>query len=298
MENSKSLVIIQDDNDENIIHFYLLVKNEKFNWNAIKKIDFIKYDGWGIIENNASFEKENYHHLIFKFNNIKYDFLKQNIKNFIEEMFSTNVDDEKEFVELINELINFFNNTKQRNIEVIVKNYFCYLIFLYQCWKFNIIDSVLRNPDFEQALTCNGELSLKDNVILSVQDYNSLNFSYSDNNNLKRDYIAVKFSRGLNKGVNIFELIQILEENTSPTYFENIKSELESFDQEKIKKITISSLEDFDLYYYNHKDGPELEIINLNKCYEITYKQEESLVLKNDYEKFEKLLKNLFNYLN
>ena len=54
-------------------------------------------------------------------------------------------------------------------------------------------------------------------------------------------------------------------------------------------------LENIDLLYYDSNDGPEIQIINMNNCNEIFYKQSYTKSYLDDESEFKKLLVKIFD---
>ena len=291
MENNKNLFIIQDQNDENIINFYLITKNINFDWDFLKANNFIKYQGTGTINDDLVVPDNNYHCISFDFSNLRYHSLKEKTKEFIEEIFSEDVSDENEYKELIQELIGFFSNTQSSDVELFINNTFSYLLFIYKCCKLNLIEALLKTPNFEHSFFTK-EIILKDKSLLKISHAKKFQIPYNEE---PIDYIAVKFKAQFNKTFNVLTLIDTLTYWIDSSYFDEIKKNLNELNPELIKKVSIEFLENIDLFYYDSKDGPEIQIINMNNCSEIIYKQSYTKSYLDDENEFKKLLSKIFD---
>lgn len=291
MENNKNLFIIQDQDDENIINFYLVAKNLNFDWDFLKANNFIKYQGTGTINGDLVVPDNNYHCISFDFSNLRYHSLKEKTKEFIEEIFSEDVSDENEYKELIQELIGFFSNTQSSDVELFINNTFSYLLFIYKCCKLNLIEALLKIPNFEHSFFTK-EIILKDKSLLKISHAKKFQIPYSEES---IDYIAVKFKAQFNKTFNVLTLIDTLTSWIDSSYFDEIKKNLNELNPELIKKVSVEFLENIDLFYYDNKDGPEIQIINMNNCSEIIYKQSYTKSYLDDENEFKKLLSKIFD---
>lgn len=291
MQNNKNLFIIQDQNDENIINFYLIAKNLNFDWSFLKVNNFIKYQGTGTINNDIAVPDNNYHCISFDFSNLKYHSLKEKTKEFIEEIFSEDVNDENEYKELIQELIGFFSSTQKSDIELFINNTFSYLLFIYKCCELNLIEALLKIPNFDQSFFTK-QMVLKDRPLLKIAHGQKFQIPYSQE---PIDYIAVKFKAQFNKTFNVLTLIDTLTSWIDPSYFDEIKKNLNGLNPELIKKVSVEHLENIDLLYYDSNDGPEIQIINMNNCSEIFYKQSYTKSSLDDESEFKKLLVKIFD---
>lgn len=291
MQNNKNLFIIQDQNDENIINFYLIAKNLNFDWGFLKVNNFIKYQGTGTINNDIAVPDNNYHCISFDFSNLKYHSLKEKTKEFIEEIFSDDVSDENEYKELIQELIKFFSSAKTSDDVLFINNTFSYLLFIYKCCELNVIEALLKTPDFDQSFFTK-QITLTDKSLLKIAHAQKFQIPY---NKEPIDYIAVKFKAQFNKTFNVLTLIDTLTSWIDASYFDEIKRHLNDLNPELIKKVSVEHLENIDLLYYDSNDGPEIQIINMNNCNEIFYKQSYTKSSLDDESEFKKLLVKIFD---
>lgn len=296
---NKNLYVIQDVDNENLIKFFLARQDLNADLEVINKYNFIEYKGLVIIDNGIVIPKGTYHKIEFYLVDLKSEFLKDKIKNFIEDTFNEYVNSEDEFINLLKNLINFFSNAKKSEEIKFIENSFSFLIFLNWCLENDLINEDFLINFYNDETEDFEKIFINENYELIIKNSKNLKIMYEDDKNIA-DYLTISY-RKANKeeSINLLELLDKLISKgiKYSNKFLTLKEKIESIGEEEIEKIKIDNLNNIELYFYNHNDLPEIQVNNLNKCKSISLGMDYSLCscLESEKESMKELLKKLFS---
>lgn len=291
--NNKNLYILEDENDKDIINFFLYIFNEKVDWDIINKYDFINYVDSGFIEGNDDIPSGNYHCIQFDLSKIQIESLKERLKDFIQRTFKETVNNENEFINLILDLNNYFSKNKFDSKLKFIENVFSMLLFINYLFDNNLINNNFLNEHYILNNNFFG-LKISDNLNFFISFRKNLKIKYEDNLSII-DHIAVDFKLLENKEINVLKMFDILK--LKGIIFNDKLKELENIIRnlglDLINRKTLIDLKDIEYYYYNNKDIPLIEVIDLKKCTQIIFKMNHSLSSTFDKEEFKITMKNI-----
>lgn len=275
--NNKNLYILEDKNNKDVINFFLGVCENNIDLEIINKYNFVKYIDNGFIEGNEEIPSGNYHLIKLDLNNIKIESLKNNIKEFIQETFLETVNSENDFIELIENLNNFFSKKKSESSLKFIEDVFSLLLFINYLYENNIINNnFLENYYVEsnQYLIFNIECEL--NIFISNKE--NLKIKHEENVILT-DYIAVSFQLVENKQITVLKMFEILESKglIFNDKFKMLRNVVQNLEHSLISKKTIVDFDNIEFIYYDHNDIPIIEVIDYKKCKQIIFKMCHSL---------------------
>lgn len=298
---NRNLYVVQKNNNINLIEFFLLKQNSGVDFDEInKKYNFINYDGVVLVFDNDILPDGNYHKILFDLSELKSNFLKEGIKNFIEEIFDDHIKNEDEFIDLIKNLINFFTKSKKTDEEKFIENSFSFLLFLNMCYQANLINNDFLINHYSNNLDDYNIIDISNNHLLKITSQKNLEIIYSQDNNII-DNISINYDNNVeSNGLKIIDLFDKMEKNGMifSEKFLKLKREVESANEYHIDKLKISDCNDVKFYFYDHNDCPNIpENFDMKKCKKITFTMDYSLCsfVDNEKEKLYLTLKNFFS---
>lgn len=291
---NKNLYILEDENNNDVINFFLTVFDEKINWDVISKYNFVNYIDSGFIEGNEYIPSGNYHRIEFNLSNIKIESLKEKMKNFIETTFEEIVNNENEFIDLILNLKDYFSKNKYSSELKFIEDVFAMLILI----NYLLDNKLVDNNFLHRYYSINDkflDLNINETLNLSITFKKNLKVKYEEGIHAN-DFIAVEFMPLENKKINVLEMFDILK--LKGLIFNDKLNELKKiisfFDLNLINKKTLIDLKDIKYYYYNSEDIPIIEVLDFKKCKQIIFKMDYSLSSEYNEEELKNVLKAYF----
>lgn len=295
----QNLYIIQDPNNDNLIKFYLIKKDPTIDLDEINKYNFVIYKDNIEVSGDTLLSDGQYHKIEFQLNELKSEFLKETVKEFIEKTFSENVNNEAEFIDLLKNLIDFFSKAKKSNEIKFVENSVSLLLFINWCLENDLVKEDFLEKYYDDYDDDFDSLTLNKNHKLTINSKKNLKILY-DSNDLITDYISISYNEtSSDNAISVIDLFNKLNNKgiRQSDKFIDLKEQILGLEQSIINKIKITDCKDIEFYFYNHNDLPEIEIINMNKCKTITFTMQYSLCTSIDKEKKEliQIIKNFFS---
>lgn len=297
--NSQNLYIIQDPNNDNLIKFYLIKKDPTIDLEEINKYNFVIYKDNIEVYNDSILPNGQYHKIEFQLTDLKSDYLKENVKEFIENTFNEHVNNESEFLDLLKTLIEFFSKSKKSSEIKFVENSISFLLFLNWSLENNLIKEDFLEKYYNDLDTDFDKLTINDSQQLVIINKKNLNILYDSSDKII-DYISISYNDSTNENaISIIDLFNKLNNKgiKLSTKFINLKEQILSVEQSVINKIKITNFDDVEFYLYCYDDLPKINVVELNKCKTITFGMQYSLcsAIEKDKEDLIKKLKILFD---
>lgn len=295
----QNLYIVQDPSNENLIKFYLVKKDPTVDLDEINKYNFVTYKDNIEVYSDPLLPDGQYHKIEFQLTNLRSDFIKGKVKEFIENTFSGYVNNESEFIDLLNNLIDFFSKAKKSSEIKFVENSVSLLLFLNWCIENNLVKDDFLEKYYDDYNDGFDSLTINRDYKFVINSKKNLKILYEPTGKTT-DYISITFNDSTNENaISIIDLFNKLNSKgiRQSTKFIDLKEQILGLDQSVIDKIKITNHKDIEFYFYDHDDLPNVDIIKWNKCKAITYGMQFSLCSSIEKENLElkNKIKSLFS---